>query len=156
MGVIQSQPHSQPYRVAAVRAGAGEGRHHKQPRRLDEDETTSHVIGLRYKADQWASCECEATHVPTTGASGGGAVAGHGGAAAGGVAVEAGHAVQVLHQRQVVRAPGFPCVRFTLRNSGRRVLIHNVKSMKATKIRFLFIDGLRFQIKLFSMPTTKT
>jgi hypothetical protein len=33
----------------------GEGRHHKQPHRLDEDETKSHVIGSRYRADQRAS-----------------------------------------------------------------------------------------------------
>jgi hypothetical protein len=40
-----------------------EGPHHKQRHRLDEDEATSHVIGSRYRADQWASCK--ATHNPT-------------------------------------------------------------------------------------------
>jgi hypothetical protein len=40
-----------------------EGRHHKHQRRLDEDETKSHVIGSRYRADQWASFKV--THNPT-------------------------------------------------------------------------------------------
>jgi hypothetical protein len=33
----------------------GEGRHHKQQHRLDEEEAKSDVIGSRYRADQWAS-----------------------------------------------------------------------------------------------------
>jgi hypothetical protein len=41
---------------------AREGPHHKQHHRLDEDETKSHVIGSRHRAEQWASCK--ATHSP--------------------------------------------------------------------------------------------
>jgi hypothetical protein len=38
-----------------VRDPGSEGRHHKQQRRLAKEETKSHVIGSRYRADQWAS-----------------------------------------------------------------------------------------------------
>jgi hypothetical protein len=45
-----------------LRAG-GEGRHHKQQHRLDEEETQSHVIGSRHRAGQWASFK--ATRTPS-------------------------------------------------------------------------------------------
>ena len=48
----------------------GEGPHHKQQHRLDEDEAKSRVIGSRYRADQWASCK--ATRTPPYLVGGGG------------------------------------------------------------------------------------
>ena len=41
--------------VRASRFSGGEGPHHTQRHRLDEDETNARVIGSRYRADQWAS-----------------------------------------------------------------------------------------------------